>query len=436
MVTVDKISKNVYVLTNPRIETSVEVVFGDATYSDQKAKTGVGEHIAWGEKDQILFDLHKLASDSPNKWPLMKTRRDFLLGLGLQVVTRSIENDKFVYKVVDDEETWKIMDWLEQSNHSTLMKKKAMDLIFSGRYFLKVINQLDGGVKFEHVQIFHCRPCKMEKGESKISKYVLNGNFGTKFFKKTENAYLPAFDPENPKKFAVSILDVKDYWSGMVYNTFGEWWGTKGWTEVGNDIPQFHKSGLKNGYNIKYHISIPDDYFSKDEYSEGETEETLKKRVLDEMGEALSGVDNADKTLYTYHKVIAEGRYAESGVKITPLKNEMSDDAYTKLFTTANQVQATGHRTLPTLAGIDTGGKLGGSGKELEVSANYMQNFLTHSDRELLIEDLLIAKKMYGWDSNKFFRFENIEMYNFDTTPKDATQNQNQDLNTQDGNIN
>jgi hypothetical protein len=441
MATVDKISKNVFVLTNPRIETSIEVEFGDATYSDQRAtrlSTSTGDHIAWGEKDQILFDLHKLASDSPNKWPLMKTRRDFLLGLGLQVVTRTIENGKVVFNVVDDEETRKIMEWLDMSNHSKLMKKKAMDLIFSGRYFLKVINQLDGGVKFEHIQVFHCRPCKIEVGESKISRYALNGNFGTMFFRKNESFFLPAFDEENPKKFAVSILDVKDYWTGMVYNTFGEWWGTKGWTEVGNDIPHFHKSGLKNGYNIKYHISIPDDYFVKEDYAEGESEETLKQRVLEEMGNALEGVENADKTLYTYHKVLAEGRYAESGVKITPLKNEMSDDAYTKLFNTANQVQATGHRTLPTLAGIDTGGKLGGSGKELEVSANYMQNYLTHSDRELLIEDLLIAKKILGWGADKFFKFENIEMYNFDTTPKGVAENQNQEQNqdNQDGNIN
>ena len=439
MVTVDKLSKNTYVLTNAKIDTSVEVVFGDASYSDQHGSRlgSVGDHVAWGEKDQSLFELHKLASDSPNKWPLMKTRRDFLLGLGLQVVTRAIENGKITYKVIDDAETNKIIDWLDENNYNKLLKKKAMDFIFSGRYFLKVINLLDGGVKLEHIQVFHCRPQKMEVGESKISKYVLNGNFGTKFFRKSENVYLPAFDEENPKKFAVSILDVKDYWTGMVYNTFAEWWGTKGWTEVANDIPKFHKSGLKNGYNIKYHLSIPDDYFLKEEYPAGKNEETLKQEVLKEMADALSGVENADKTLVTYHKVLSEGRFAESGVKIVPLKNEMSDDAYTKLFNTANQVQATGHRTLPTLAGIDTGGKLGGSGKELEVSANFMQLFLTHSDRELLLEDLMYVKKILGWGKDKFFMFENIEMYNFDTTPKDASQNQNQDLNQNtDGNAN
>jgi hypothetical protein len=67
-----------------------------------------------------------------------------------------------------------------------------------------------------------------------------------------------------------------------------------------------------------------------------------------------------------------------------------------------------------------------------------MQNYLTHSDRELLIEDLLIAKKILGWGADKFFKFENIEMYNFDTTPKGVAENQNQEQNqdNQDGNIN
>lgn len=437
MVTVDRISKSTYVLTNAKIDTSIEVVFGDASYSDQRGSRygSVGDHVAWGEKDATLFRLHKLASSSPNKWALMKTRRDFLLGLGLQVVTRVVKDGKMVFEVQDDEETMRIYDWLEMANYNKLLKKKAMDFIFSGRFFIKVVNLLDGGVKLQSIDVFHCRPMKKDLGQAEISQYVLNGNFGNKYFRKTDNVYLPAFDKENPKKYAVSILDVKDEWTGMVYNTFAEWWGTEFWTDVANDIPQFHKSGLKNGYNIKYHLSIPDDYFLKEEYPEGKNEELYKQDVLKEMADALGGVENADKTLVTYHKVLSEGRFAESGVKITALKNEMSDDAYTKLFNTANLVQATGHRLLPSLAGIDTGGKLGGSGKELEVSANYQMNFLTFSDRELLIEDLMYVKKIMGW--SKFFRFENIEMYNFDTTPKGSDQNQQQDLTQQnDGNTN
>lgn len=202
--------------------------------------------------------------------------------------------------------------------------------------------------------------------------------------------------------------------------------GNKNWTGVSSKVPKFHNSGLDNGYNLKYHFSIPDDYFRKDEYTEEEVdEETLKSQILSEMAASLAGTDNVDKAFFTFHKVMAD-RGMVSEVKITPLDNKMSDTAYTELFNTANVAQASGHGVLPSLAGIDTGSKLGGSGKELEAAANYQQGFLTWSDRELLLTIPRIVQKLMNWDRNKQFVFRNISLYTYDVTPKNTTQNQNQ----------
>jgi hypothetical protein len=430
MVTKKKIANDVYVITNKKIDTSVLVQFGvtDASYSDQSSRRikVKGDHIAWGPKDSVLLKFHKIATESPNKWRLLKTRRDFIIGAGIDVVTREFINGQKEFNIKSDPETQKIYQWLEDSDYSKLTRAKALDYCFCGRYFIKIILELDGSVKLERVDVFHCRPAKMDPADSEIKSYIINGNFGTSYYRRVDDVELPAFDKKNPTKYAVSILDVKEDLPGQVYNPFSEWWGTEAWADVANEIPKFHKSGLKNGYNVKYHISIPDDYFSKEEYEPGEDEKTLRERVLNEMGDALSGVENADKTLVTYHKVLGEGRYAESGVKITALKNEMSDDAYTKLFETANKVSASGHGVSPVLAGVDTGGKLGGSGKELEASANYHQGFLTSSDRALMFEDIMQVKKILGWSSDKFFKFENIELYNYDVTPTAASTNPNQ----------
>jgi hypothetical protein len=423
-----KLSKNTYVVSNAKIATDVIVTFGDASYSDTTSSRvgGIGDHVAWGEKDRILHELHELASDSPNKWRLLKTRRDFIIGLGLQVLTRSVKNGKEVFELLDDTETQAIEDWLDDSGYSKALRAKAIDYCYSGRYFLKIVLGLDLKVaKVERIDVFHCRPAKMEEGQTRITKYLLNGNFGTKHFRKADNIELPAFDPENPAAYAVSVLDVRDVFPGQVFHPFSEWWGTKRWTKVTNKIPTFHDNGLDNGYNIKYHISFPDDYFVREEYEEGMDETKLKEQVLEEMGNALAGVENAEKVLITYHRLLADARFAESGVKITPLDNKMSDDAYTNLFNTANVAQASGHGVLPSLAGIDTGGKLGGSGKELEAAANYQQGFLTFADRELLVEDLYYIKKIMGWNRNKFFKFQNIQLYNFDVTPAGASQNPN-----------
>ncbi|CAM9908853.1 unnamed protein product [Chrysoparadoxa australica] len=430
---VHKVSSNVYIVDLEGKETKVTFGSNDASYSDGKAySTGSGKHVAWGEKDGILNELHHLASESPNKWSMMKIRRNIIIGKGLEVLTKKKENGEYVFSLEDDEETRAIEEFLINMRYHKLTRVKAMDYCFSGRYFIKVVLGLDLKVtSLERIDPFYCRPAKLKEGEINISKYVLNGNFGTKRFRESENTYLPAFDYSNPTKYAVSILDVKDEWTGQKYNTFSEWWGTKDWTKVSNKIPKFHDSGLDNGYNIKYHISYPDDYFKdpNDDDPDGKKEASRKKKVLDQIEDTLKGVENNNKIIYTLSKVLLEGRAIESGVKITPLENKMNDDAYTQLFNTSNTAQGQGHLLQPTLAGIASGNKLGGSGKELEAAANFQQAFMTPSDRELMVEDLEAIRGIMGWSSEKVFMFKDVKLYTYDVTPSNADTNPNQELN-------
>ena len=127
--------------------------------------------------------------------------------------------------------------------------------------------------------------------------------------------------------------------------------------------------------------------------------------------------------LYTFNKVFTDGKFYESGIKITPLPNPMSDDAYMKVLTSMTQISTSGHRLLPSMVGVDTGNGLGTSGKELEATANFQQGFLTFSDRELLLEDFQILKKIMGWSRNKVLVFKDIKLYTFDVTPAGSESN-------------
>jgi hypothetical protein len=73
---------------------------------------------------------------------------------------------------------------------------------------------------------------------------------------------------------------------------------------------------------------------------------------------------------------------------------------------------------------VDTGSGLGTSGKELESTANFQQGFLTFSDRDLLLEDFQILKKIMGWSRNKVLVFKDIKLYTFDVTPAGADSNE------------
>lgn len=433
---IEKLSSKVYVLKGKQADVSVGFGLGmDVAYSGMKATASKKAiHVPLGEKDETLHKFHAMASESAIKWPLMRTRRDFIVGKGIEILTRTVKDGKKVFEYVEDPETESIEMFLESIGYFKNMRPKALDLVFSGRYIIKMTLGLGGKIeKFERVDAFHCKPVRMLENETRVTKYHLNPNFGTKLFKPENSVEVPAFDSEDPTKFPVCIIDIMDQMPGQVYHPFAEWWGTENWTGVTNKIPKFHSAGLDNGYNIKYHISVPDDYFAKENYPEGMDEEKLKQQVLDDMGDSLSGVENADKVLYTFHKVLTEGRYAESGIKITPLPNTMSDDAYTKLHTAALGVDASGHRVGPATAGIDTGGGLGTSGKELEASANFQQGFTTQNDRALLIEDFNIIKKIMGWSRNKVAVFEDIVLYTVDSTPTNSPGNPN---NPNNGNSN
>ncbi|MBO9638780.1 MAG: hypothetical protein J7576_11455 [Siphonobacter aquaeclarae] len=408
---------------NKRSAALVTFGTGDAAYSESAGggSGSRGEHVQWGPKDEQLAKMHRLASESPNKWRLIKTRRDFLAGLGVYVHKGEKSTEVgFPFKPVED---LAFEAWREETNFDLEFVTMCLQYAFSGQAFVKLT--LGTGKKLEAVETvdaFKIRIQKPKPGDTEIAGFVFNANFGTKAYKAADNEFIPAFDRKNPTANPVCILHLKDNLPGQDYYAFADWWSTEEWTRVANKVPKFHSSGLDNGYNIKYHISIPDDYFNREGLGKDE-QDVLKDETLQAMADTFAGVDNADKVLVTFHQNELIGGKAMPGVRITPLDNKMSDDAYTTLFNTANVAQASGHGVLPALAGIDTGGKLGGSGKELEAAANYQQGFLTYVDRLILLEVVRVAKRLNGWDAALKFDIRNISLYTYDVTPGGSASN-------------
>ncbi|PMD97678.1 hypothetical protein BWI97_08700 [Siphonobacter sp. BAB-5405] len=418
-----KLASNVYAL-RVKGASAAMVTFGekDSAYSG-KTSTGNEDdtYVPWGKKNDQLARMHKLATASPNTWPLIRARRNFLVGWGVYTHQGKIDRTgKTLYKEVYSKE---FDTWRDQVNFDIEFITLALEYSFSGNGFVKLT--LDTNKKLAAIEVisaFKVRIRKLKKKESKPSMFLINPNFGTSDFKDADTQKIPAYDPANPTKFPVSILHIKERIPGQDFYSFADWWSTEAWMTVANMIPEFHKNGLLNGYNIKYHISIPDDYFEKDNATQ-EEKDALKEEVLQQMGDTFAGIDNAEKVLFTFHKNETIGGKEYPGVRVTPIKNPMSDDAYTGLFNTANEVQSSGHSFIPVLSGVATGSKLGGSGKELEAAANYQQGFLTPADRLILLQLLYVAKQINGWNTKTRFDIRNISLYTYDVTPGGTTQN-------------
>jgi hypothetical protein len=137
------------------------------------------------------------------------------------------------------------------------------------------------------------------------------------------------------------------------------------------------------------------------------------------IDEFLAGVENADKAIVMIGQLTTGDGKANDLIRIKSVDNKMTDEAYTKVFQSAQTAQAQGHGLLPVLAGIAEGDKLGGSGSELEHAAMYQVAYRTPSYRRHLIKPLNLALKLMGLDEDGTvgFRFVDIEFTTLDKNP-------------------
>ncbi|MBO0933926.1 hypothetical protein [Fibrella aquatilis] len=426
---VHRLSNNIFLLRHEPSRAGAYVEITPSTKDQANTTTsagtasGVNECIAWGAKNSKPNEMHAIATDNDTKWQLLETRRDFIVGLGLRFGT--MVEGKPVPLEAKHKNFSEIKDFNDVLTETGYYIDGAMQACYSGQVFSQFDFAASNGklLPFSLRDCFETRYRALQAGEHRLSAFLLNPNFGTKAYKKDESVAVPIYDPLRPDAYPSAIYHAKHRLPGQPFYSFPAWWGTKAWTEVANKIPAYHISGLTNGYNIKYLIRIPDDYFDKEGLETDEERQAFQDEVLQQMKESLAG--ESDRAVVTFYKHDISQMKSLPGVEIIPMKNTMTDDAYVQLYNTANQAQASGHGILPALAGVDTGGKLGGSGKELEVAANFQQRFRTYSDRQLLLRPLWIARRLNGWDPAVEFWFENIEVYTPDVTPTDAAVNPN-----------
>lgn len=378
--------------------TGADVSFG----STSVLKQGDLKIAPWGADNLQPQRMLALVYGNHLKPQLIYTARDFLLGSELGLYRKVIEGRKKIYEPVIDP---KIEDWLEMIDVKNLMRASAFNMEFSDNYFSAF--ELDKRKEVVGIQNFDCTMTRAGVTTAmRPERYHLHPDWRN--VKAAEIQTLPAYDRKNPLRFGDFIYHGRDWTVGQKYYSAPPFWGTEKWTKLSNKIPDFHLSGLDNGYNVKYHIEIPADYF--DQYGDTDKErEEAEKLLLEQMNEMMSGVDNVDKVFVSKFAVDSSGKQLP-GWKITPLANTMSDKAYEAVNQQANIAHTAGHGIDPSLAGIDTGSKLGGSGSEKRISYQLHIALRTPNKRDILLEQLNVAKKINGWNPEYVFRFDDIEI--------------------------
>jgi hypothetical protein len=382
-----------------------DVNFGAAPLSSGGIKLA-----PWGPDNLQPQKMLELVHNNHLKPQLIMTGRDLVLGSRLGIFERSIVDGKERLEPVLDSE---MEDWFESIDGDTTLQSLGFNLETFANYFS--VFSLESKTYVGGIQSFDCTITRaLVTSKPKPDRYAFHHDFSN--FKAAEAKILPAFDPHNPGKYGEFVLHGRDWTPGQKYYDIPPYWGTRKWTEVSNKIPRFHLSGLDNGYNVKYHIKIPSGYF--DQF--GDTPEKKKKAELDlmaNMNEMLAGVENTDKVFVSKFMTDATGK-PMPGWEIVPIENKMSDDAYTAVNQQANIAHTSGHGLDPSLAGIDTGSKLGGSGSEKRISYQLHIAMRTPQKRKILLKTFQTAHKIMGFNPKHRFGFVDVDITTIAENPK------------------
>jgi hypothetical protein len=221
-----------------------------------------------------------------------------------------------------------------------------------------------------------------------------------------------------------AILPVNYPSVNKTYYQVPAWDGARlaGWVEIASKIPSMLKALYTKAFTIKYHIEVPDTFFS-DKYGDttwdGMDEDkraAAKKALLQEMDDALSGGENAYKSFITFYKIGSQDKKEYGNIKITAVEDKVALD---KEFITQSAADI---QTLvamgidPTLIGAGTIG----TGQQRSGGSDKRESYLIYCaglnlERQVLLEPLYLVRDYNQWDPDIVFRFRDTILTTLDT---------------------
>jgi hypothetical protein len=403
MSNVRRLAQDVFVLGRARavVEFTAPKSGRDVNNGAEELKQGGLVIAPWGRNNLKPQEMLKLYYSNHLKPQLLVTARDFLLGARVGVFEPQIVEGKRVLVPVIDSEMEAFYEFIDGD---TLLRSTAFNLEFGGNYFSAF--ELENKTNLATVDSFDCTDVRALVTTKRYpEKYALHPDWSN--FKASDVKILPAYDRTNPSRFGQFIYHGRDWTPGQKYYDIPPHWGGEQWLQVSNRVPKFHISGLDNGYDVRWHIKIPKDYFLQ--FGDAKAQQEAEDALLDEMENYLAGAENAGKAFVSKYTMDTQGK-PQGGFIIEPIDSKANNEAYEKVNQQANIAHVSAHGIDPSLAGIDTGAKLGGSGSEKRISYQLHLAQRTPNKRKILLEQLNVAKKIQGLNPNRVYAFEDTEI--------------------------
>ncbi|QMW04062.1 hypothetical protein [Spirosoma foliorum] len=409
------ISDNAVLIPSEKNGSLLQLVDGrDQVYGSRSmlSQSGGRDWIPWGDADNQPNQMAKLVQNNNQIRPLLEATRDMIYGSGIGFFERIFEGKTMRLEPFTDA---RLEDWVYETELTNYIIAAINERVTNANHFTRFEFTVDGMPLLSISDSFTTRIGLPKNG--KVVNYLQNPFFGEGRGLVGKSDSIPAFNRKDPKASIVSLFHSREHISGNPFYAFPSWWCSRDWIEVANLIPLFHKSGLKNGYNIKYLIKMPKDYFDQEGGKDLPPDKIRQKWATfgENLKQWLSGVDNVNKSLLVRYLRGDDGKALES-IDVVPLKNEMSDDAYAKVWEMAGVSITNAVGILPVLGGVTPGSKSGDSGSQVRTVADYQQHFRTPVQRQILLEPIQMALRAMNY-TNIIPVFKEVQLTTLDKNP-------------------
>ena len=396
--------------------------------------------MEWGADNCRPYYREALVADNNIVPALMQTRRAIILGRGLMAYRKVLENGEM--RVEEVEMPPEIQAFLDRSQITKYLATAARNEVFHGAVATEFVRDRTGRVS--RLKALECRQVRLEEqsrdGYSKRLFWKgVWGNYRRRTTTQIDRAAqaLPLYHGGDfPRGNNFATFEVDDLLCLDEYYPVPFWEGSEEWISLANKIPQFHDNNLAHGFTMRWHIEIPKGYFldatALERTPDGQEREDILKAAtsakatfMERLNETLQGLSNAGKTVVTEYDIDRSVGREYPGIKITPLAYDMKDEALLKLFDASNAANMSAQGVHPTLANIQTQGKLS-SGSEIRNAYLMYVAIHTPMPRERLLRWVPIVRQMNGWPKDIHLGFRDMLITRLDedkSGSKDTNQN-------------
>ena len=371
----------------------------------------------WGTNNLKPTDQRQKLEKTTTAYPLLIKSATTLFGRGPIYYTerrtaKGIERDYSAIPFVDE--------FLQSNDIDLIMLERWMDLKFYNNVFCEYIfnKNLNKIVNIVHQEAEFCRFGLVE--DNTIKNVFVNSEWKDKPSNYVE---IPFVDDYSINREEILKLRKKKFIThhnvpspGRTLYAVPQHVGlfeANGWLDYSISVPLLMNKINNNGFNLRYHIEIPYDYWEKI-YKDWNTKTPEEKRQLqdakmDEMNTYLLGNDNVGKNFYSHFGIHQATGKEIPGWKITELKDPIKKDQFLTSLQEADMQTARAIGVDVSLANISTqSNSMGaGSGSDKRVG---MDNTISasYAEQMIVLKPLRTVGIINGWPSNLKWTFEHI----------------------------